>query len=114
MAYHCLSAADLLEEDEIDAEVIDLRTLLPLDTQAILESVRKTNRVMIVQEAPRTSGLGAEIAAFVAEQAFEHLDAPVVRVTGLDAPVPFSPPLEKYYLPNVGDIVEAARKLARY
>jgi len=114
MVHHCLSAAEMLEEDEIDAEVIDLRTMIPLDTGTILESVRKTNRVMIVHEAPRTGGFGGEIAAFLAEAAFDSLDAPIVRVTGLDAHVPFSPPLEKYYLPNVTDIVEAARKLVKY
>lgn len=114
MVHHALQAADLLEEDEIDVEVVDLRTLYPLDTTAILESVRKTNRAMIVHEAPRTGGFGGEVAAILAESAFEHLDAPVVRVTGLDAHVPFAPPLEKYYLPNVTDIVESARKLARY
>ncbi len=114
MVHHALQAADLLEEDEIDVEVVDLRTLYPLDTTAILESVRKTNRAMIVHEAPRTGGFGGEVAAILAESAFEHLDAPVVRVTGLDAHVPFAPPLEKYYLPNVSDIVESARKLARY
>jgi len=69
---------------------------------------------MIVHEAPRTSGFGAEIAAFIAEELFPWLDAPVVRVTGLDSHVPFSPPLEKYYLPNVADIVESARKLVKY
>jgi 2-oxoisovalerate dehydrogenase E1 component beta subunit len=114
MVHQCLAAAELLEEDAIDAEVIDLRTLAPLDVTTIMESVRKTNRVMIVHEAPRNGGFGGEIAALLAEQAFDSLDAPIVRVTGLDTHVPFSPPLEKYYLPNVTDIVEAARKLARY
>lgn len=114
MVHHCVSAAHLLEEDGIDAEVIDLRTLVPLDVRAIEESVQKTNRVMIVHEAPRTSGFGGEIAAFIAEELFPWLDAPVVRITGLDAHVPFSPPLEKYYLPNVADIVESARKLVKY
>lgn len=114
MVHSCLEAAALLEEDDIDAEVIDLRTLLPLDAAAILESVARTNRAMVVHEAPRTGGFGGEIAALLAEQAFGDLDAPVVRVTALDAHVPFAPPLEKYYLPNTTDIVESARKLVRY
>jgi pyruvate/2-oxoglutarate/acetoin dehydrogenase E1 component len=114
MVHQCLAAAELLEEDAIDVEVVDLRTLFPLDKTTILQSVRKTNRAMIVYEAPRTGGYGGEIAAILAEEAFDYLDAPVVRVASVDAHVPFSPPLEKYYLPNVTDIVESARKLARY
>jgi 2-oxoisovalerate dehydrogenase E1 component beta subunit len=114
MVHQCMSAAELLEEDAIDVEVLDLRTLYPLDRGAVLDSVRKTGRAMVVQEAPRTSGFGAEVAALIAEEAFSELDAPVVRVASIDAHVPFSPPLERYYLPSVTDIVESARKLARY
>jgi 2-oxoisovalerate dehydrogenase E1 component beta subunit len=114
MVHTCISAAALLEEDGIDAEIIDLRTMVPLDVPAILDSVRKTSRAMIVHEAPRTGGFGGEVAAIIAEEAFDSLDAPVVRVTAIDAHVPFSPPLEKHYLPSVADVVEAARKLARY
>ncbi len=114
MVPQCIEAAKLLEEDSIDAEVIDLRTLYPLDITTIMQSVQKTNRVMLVQEAPRTGGFAGEIAATLAEQAFEYLDAPIVRVTAVDAHVPFSPPLEKFYLPNVTDIVDSARKLVKY
>src|SRR5262249_50255248 len=114
MVHQCLAAAEMLDEDEIEAEVIDLRTLLPWDSAAVLQSVSKTNRLMIVQEAPRTGGFAGEIAATVAEQAVDSLDAPIVRVTSVDAHVPFSPPLEKFYLPNVADIVESAKKLVKY
>ena len=114
MVHQCLASADLLEEEAIDAEVIDLRTLLPLDVNCILTSVCKTNRAMIVHEASRTGGFGGEVAAIIAEEAFSALDAPVVRVASVDSHVPFSPPLEKYYLPNVTDIVESAKKLMRY
>ncbi|MCC6728189.1 MAG: alpha-ketoacid dehydrogenase subunit beta [Chthonomonadales bacterium] len=110
----CQAAAELLEEDDIDLEVIDIRTMVPLDTETILESVRKTNRVMVVHEASRTGGFGGEIAAILAEQAFDSLDAPIVRIASADTHVPFSPPLERFYLPSVTDVVEAARKLARY
>jgi len=90
MVHQCLSAAELLAEDETEAEVIDLRSLLPWDSAAVLESVRKTSRAMIVHEAPRTSGFGGEVAAVIAEQAFDSLDAPVVRVTALDTHVPLA------------------------
>lgn len=114
MVPQCRTAVELIEEEAIDVELIDLRTLSPLDVGTIIGSVRKTSRVMIVQEAPRTGGFAGEIAAIIAEQAFDALDAPIVRVTSVDAHVPFSPPLERYYLPSVSDIVESARRLARY
>jgi 2-oxoisovalerate dehydrogenase E1 component beta subunit len=114
MVQQCIAAAELLEDDAIDIEVLDLRTLYPLDTETILQSVRKTHRVLIAQEAPRTGGFAGEIAAILAEEAFGDLDAPVVRVTAVDAHVPFAPPLEKYYLPSVTDLVESVRKLASY
>jgi 2-oxoisovalerate dehydrogenase E1 component beta subunit len=94
--------------------VIDLRTLAPLDKEAILGSVRKTSRALILHEASLTGGIGGEIAAILSAEAFEWLDAPVVRVASLDTPVPYSPPLEDYYLPQVKDVLDAARKLAAY
>jgi pyruvate/2-oxoglutarate/acetoin dehydrogenase E1 component len=109
-----LDAAEELEKEGLDVEVIDLRTLAPLDKAAILASVKKTSRVMVLHEASRTGGIGGEIAAIIAEEAFEWLDAPVVRVASLDTPVPYSPPLEDYYLPQINDVVDAARKLAGY
>jgi 2-oxoisovalerate dehydrogenase E1 component beta subunit len=99
MVWTALDAAATLESEGIDAEVVDLRTLLPLDTDTILESVGKTSRAIVLHEATRTGGLGAEIAATLAERCFESLDAPVVRVTAPDTPVPFSPPLEEHFLP---------------
>jgi pyruvate/2-oxoglutarate/acetoin dehydrogenase E1 component len=108
------AAAKLEEEDGLSVEVLDLRTLLPLDEEAILESVRKTNRVLIVHEDTRTGGIAGEIAMRINEKAFEWLDAPILRVTAADAPVPYSPPLEDYFLPQVEDVVAAARHLAAY
>ncbi len=109
-----LDAAEELEREGLDIEVIDLRTLLPLDKETILASVRKTNRALILHEAPRTGGIGGEIAGLIAEEAFEWLDAPVVRLGAIDTPVPYSPPLEEYHLPQVKDVVDAARRLAAY
>ena len=104
MVHAALSAAESLSGDGVDAEVIDLRSLVPLDKAAILESVGKTHRAVIVHEAARTSGFGAEVAALLADEGFDLLDAPVRRVTALDTPIPFSPPLEAECLPNADKI----------
>src|ERR1043165_929543 len=109
-----LDAAEELEREGLDIEVLDLRTLAPMDREAILASARKTSKVLILHEASRTGGIGGEIAAAIAEEACEWLDAPVVRVAATDTPVPYSPPLEEYHLPQVKDVVDAARKLAAY
>jgi pyruvate/2-oxoglutarate/acetoin dehydrogenase E1 component len=115
MVHESQKAADrLAAEDGIEVEILDLRTLLPLDEDAIIESVRRTNRVLIVHEDTRTGGIAGEIAMRVNEKAFEWLDAPILRVTAIDSPVPYSPPLEDYFLPQVGDIVTACRYLAKY
>ncbi len=114
MAQLSLEAAERLAAEGIEAEVIDLRTLLPLDREAILASVKKTGKLLIVHEDTRTGGIAGEIAALVCEQAFENLDGPIVRVTALDTPVPFSPPLEERFLPQLEGIVRAGRDLARY
>lgn len=112
---NALDTADVLEkEDGLSVEVIDLRTLAPLDKDAILATVKKANRAMILHEASLTGGIGGEIAAIIAEDAFEWLDAPVIRIASIDSPVPFAPQMEDYYLPQVGEVVEAARRLARY
>ncbi len=108
------AAARLEEEDGLSVEVLDLRTLLPLDEEAIVKSVKKTNRVLIVHEDTRTGGIAGEIGMRISEKAFPWLDAPVLRVTAIDAPVPYSPPLEDYFLPQVEDVVVAARYLAGY
>jgi pyruvate/2-oxoglutarate/acetoin dehydrogenase E1 component len=110
----CLEAATALAKEGIAAEVIDLRTLLPLDSETIIRSVKKTNRLLVVHEDTRTGGIAGEIAALVCENAFDHLDAPISRVTGLDTPVPYSPPLEAEFLPSVEKVSVAARELAKY
>ncbi len=112
--YHCLEAADKLAEEGIDAEVMDLRSLVPLDEEAIIESVARTNRVMVVNEAPKTCGFAGEVVARVNELAFERLDAPVLRLTRMDTPVPWNKALETFILPQVDEIIELARKIARY
>jgi 2-oxoisovalerate dehydrogenase E1 component beta subunit len=94
--------------------VVDLRTLLPLDRDAILASVKKTNKLLVVHEDTRTGGVAGEVAALVCENIFEELDGPILRVTSLDTPVPYSPPLEEHFLPNAEKIAAAARELARY
>lgn len=108
------AAEELAKTENLSVEVIDLRTLAPLDKDAILATVKKTNRVMVLHEASLTGGIGGEIAAIIAEEAFEWLDAPVIRVASIDAPVPFAPQMEDYYLPQLNEIIEAARRLARY
>jgi 2-oxoisovalerate dehydrogenase E1 component beta subunit len=114
MAHVAMEAAATLAKEGIEAEVIDLRTLLPLDSETILASVKNTNRLLIVHEDTRTGGIAGEIAAIVCESAFEHLDAPIARVTALDTPVPYAPPLEERFLPNAEKVVAAARELAKY
>ena len=109
-----LEAADELEKDGISVEVIDLRSLAPLDDDAIIATVKKTNRVLVVHEDTRTGGVAGEITARINEMAFEWLDAPVLRVTAADVPLPYSPPLEDYVLPQPADIVKAVRRLADY
>jgi len=110
-----LEAAEQLEkQDGLSVEVIDLRSLSPLDDEAIIATVKKTNRVMIVHEDTRTGGVAGEVAARINEHAFEWLDAPILRVTAADVPLPYSPPLEDYVLPQTTDIVNVARRLAAY
>ncbi|MEE8450108.1 MAG: alpha-ketoacid dehydrogenase subunit beta [Thermodesulfobacteriota bacterium] len=114
MLHASIEAAQKVADEGIDAQVVDLRTLLPLDWEIIQECVKKTNRVLIVHEDTKTGGIGAELAATIADQTFEFLDAPIRRVASLDTPVPYSPPLEEYFLPNPKKIAAAMRDLARY
>ena len=114
MLQEAMAAADQLADDGIDVEVLDLRTLKPLDRDAILATAAKTGKVLVVHAANKLAGIGAEVAALVAEEAFEWLDAPVRRIGGLDTPIPFSPPLEEAHRPNAAKIVQAARDLAAY
>jgi pyruvate/2-oxoglutarate/acetoin dehydrogenase E1 component len=114
MVWTALEAAKTLEAEGIDAEVVDLRTLFPMDEETVLSSVAKTNKAILLHEATRTGGLGAEIAAVLSERCFEYLDGPLVRVTAPDTPVPYSPPLEEAFLPNPEKVCRAARALAAY
>jgi 2-oxoisovalerate dehydrogenase E1 component beta subunit len=109
-----LEVAETLAAERISVEVVDLRTLYPVDRQALLETARRTNKVVLYHEAQRTGGIGAELSAILAEECFEHLDGPLVRVTAPDTPVPYAPPLEHAFLPGAEDLLEAARRLARY
>src|SRR5450759_3867973 len=112
--HQALAAAARLAEEDIQCDVLDLRTLKPLDEEAILSSVRKTSKVLVVHAANQLAGLGGEVAGLIAERAFEWLDGPVRRLGGLDTPVPFSPPLEDAYRPDAEKIYQAARSLAHY
>ena len=108
------TAAEASEQVDASVEILDLRSVLPWDKQAVLESVSKTSKVLVLHEDTRTGGFGAEIAATIAEEAFEQLDAPVKRIAAPDTPVPFSPPLEKAFLPQVADVAAGLRELAAY
>jgi 2-oxoisovalerate dehydrogenase E1 component beta subunit len=114
MMHSSMEAADALAAEGIEAEVIDLRTLLPLDEETILQSVKKTNRCLVVHEDTKTGGIAGEIAAILCEKAFGYLDGPVMRVTALDTPVPYAPTLEDHFLPNTKKIFAAAKELAKY
>ena len=114
MVWTALEAAGKLAEEGGQAEVIDLRTLAPLDRETVVESVRKTSKVLLVHEDTRTGGIAGELAASITESVFEYLDGPIVRVTAPDTPVPYSPPLEDAFLPNVEKVLEKARRLYQY
>ncbi|MEI6157461.1 MAG: alpha-ketoacid dehydrogenase subunit beta [Atribacterota bacterium] len=113
MLPRCLLAAAQLNKKGIEVEVLDLRSLRPLDTTLIADSIKKTNRALVVYEAPQFGGFGAEIAAFIGEELFDYLDAPVIRIGGLDMPPPYNPNLEKKMVPQVEDIVDGVRKLVK-
>ena len=114
MVWVAQEAADKLAEEDISIEIVDLRTLLPLDRETVCESVKKTSKVLLLHEDTRTGGLAGELAVSITESVFDYLDAPIVRVTAPDTPVPYSPPLEDAFLPNASKVVEKARWLARY
>jgi 2-oxoisovalerate dehydrogenase E1 component beta subunit len=114
MVHTATEAAELLEREGVSVEVLDLRTLIPWDRMAVLESVRRTSKALVLHEDTRTGGFGAEIAATIAEEAFEHLDAPLKRLAAPDSPVPFSPPLEQAFIPQVDDVAAGLRELAAY
>jgi 2-oxoisovalerate dehydrogenase E1 component beta subunit len=114
MVHTALEAAEILSKENINIEILDLRTVSPLDREAIAQTVKKTNKVIILHEHSRTGGLAGEIAAIINEESFDDLDGPIVRIAGLDSAVPFSPPQEHHYLPKVEDVVREARRLKAY
>jgi pyruvate/2-oxoglutarate/acetoin dehydrogenase E1 component len=114
MVYTAEEAAKQLEGEDVSVEIVDLRSIIPWDKEAVLASVRKCSKVLVLHEDTRTGGFGAEIAATIAEEAFEDLDAPVKRIAAPDSPVPFSPPLEKAFIPQVEDVAAGLRELAAY
>jgi 2-oxoisovalerate dehydrogenase E1 component beta subunit len=114
MVYTADEAAAKLAEDGVSVEVLDLRTLIPWDRDAVLESVARCSKVLVLHEDTKTGGFGGEIAATIAEEAFEQLDAPVRRLAAPDSPVPFAPSLEKAFIPQVDDVTAALRELAAY
>jgi 2-oxoisovalerate dehydrogenase E1 component beta subunit len=114
MVWVALEAAATLAQEGASVEVVDLRTLLPLDRETVCASVRKTSKVLLLHEDTRTGGMAGELAASITESVFEYLDAPIVRVTAPDTPVPYSPPLEDAFLPNAEKVIEKARWLFRY
>jgi pyruvate/2-oxoglutarate/acetoin dehydrogenase E1 component len=114
MVHVAAEAAEALDKEGVSVEILDLRTLLPIDEEAILSSVRKTSKAIVLHEATLTGGIGGEISARITEKAFEWLDGPVIRLAAPDTPVPYSPPLEDAFLPNVDKLLEKARWLAAY
>ena len=114
MVHQALEAAEELAHEDVSAEVVDLRTVSPLDAETVLRSIEKTSRALVLYESHRFLGIGAEVAATIAEEAFEHLDAPVMRLAPPNVPVPFSPPLEDAFIPQVDDIVAASRRLSTW
>jgi 2-oxoisovalerate dehydrogenase E1 component beta subunit len=114
MVYESLTAAEQLAKEGIEVEVVDLRSLKPLDRETVLTSARKTGKIAIVHEAYRSCGIGGELAALIAGEAFEWLDAPLLRIAAPDTPVPYSPPLEDAFRPNAQKILEGLHELAAY
>jgi 2-oxoisovalerate dehydrogenase E1 component len=114
MVHKATNVARVLAKEGIELEIIDLRTILPLDTETILASVRKTNRALVVYEDHEFVGFGAEISAQIADRAFEYLDAPIRRVAGAFSPIPFADPLERAVLPHEDDVLQGVRELLAY
>ena len=114
MVYIALDAAKELEKEGIELEVVDLRSLLPYDREAVLETAKKTSKVILLHEDTRIGGFAGELAALISEEAFDYLDGPIRRITAPDTPVPYSPPLEEFFLPKVSDVTRVARELHAY
>ncbi|MEM2913903.1 MAG: transketolase C-terminal domain-containing protein, partial [Candidatus Bathyarchaeia archaeon] len=111
MVHRSIAAAEKLEREGINAEIIDPRTLVPFDKESVIRSVKKTGRLVIVEEDTKTGGWGAEVAAIISEEAIDYLDAPIKRVSSLDAPIGASPPLEDYLIPREEQIIAAVKKI---
>jgi len=114
MLQTALQAAEKAQADGVSVEIVDLRTIFPIDKEAILKSVAKTSKAIMLYEDTRTLGIGAEVAAIIAEEGFEYLDGPIIRVSAPDAPVPYSAPLEDYFIPQVDDVMAAIDRLSAY
>src|SRR4051812_47459214 len=114
MVYTAQEAAEILSKEGIELEILDLRCLLPLDRQAIADVVRKSNKVIVLHEHSKTAGIAGEVSAIINEEAFDELDGPIVRIAAQDSPVPFSPPQEEHFHPQVKDVVREARRLVAY
>lgn len=114
MVYVALDAATELEKEGIELEVLDLRSLLPFDREAVLETVKRTSKVILLHEDTRIGGFAGELAAVISEEAFDYLDGPIRRITAPDTPVPFSPPMEEFFLPKISDVIRVARELYAY
>ncbi|HSL20983.1 MAG TPA: transketolase C-terminal domain-containing protein [Vicinamibacterales bacterium] len=114
MVHTALEAARQLEQDGVSVEIVDLRTLAPIDRETVLASVARTSRVLLLHEATLTGGIGGELAAIIGGEGFEYLDAPIARLGSLDAPVPYAPSLEAAFLPNAAKVVEAVKTLVKY
>src|SRR5437660_12015766 len=114
MVHSALEAGEILSEEGVDLEILDLRTVSPLDREAIAQTVKKTNKVIVLHEHSRTGGLAGEIAAIINEEAFDDLDGPIIRIAGLDSAIPLSPPQEHHYLPKVDDVVCESRRCNTY
>ncbi|HCG98864.1 MAG: pyruvate dehydrogenase [Candidatus Aquicultor primus] len=114
MVQTALLAAEKAQSSGVSVEVVDLRTVFPIDKETVLNSVAKTSKAIMLYEDTRTLGIGAEVSAIIAEEGFEHLDGPIIRVSAPDAPVPFSPPLEDYFIPQVEDVLAAIDRLSAY
>lgn len=114
MVHTALEAANTLKENGVSCEIIDLRTILPLDKKAIFNTVKKTNKVVVLHEQTKTGGIGAEVASLISEYCFDHLDGPIIRVAAQDTPMPYSAQMEEAFIPQPKDVVAAVEKLMRY
>jgi len=114
MVHTAMEAAQTLKENGVSCEIIDLRTILPLDKKSIFTTVKKTNKVVVLHEQTKTGGVGAEVSSLITEYCFDYLDGPIIRIAAQDTPVPYSAQMEEAFIPQVKDIVAAVEKLMRY